>query len=208
MASAQNFVFDGVYLAIVVTIARQGVSALSVGMVTATSAVGAMAGVMLAPLAGRRLPSATLLLATGVVCAVLVAAMALTSAATALAALLAGCALAVAVSGSVLTLARLRHTPGHLQGRTNSTIGLLFMATPPLGAALAGVMLEGPTPAVFLVFGGLLAVLAAVSPGEGRSGRPTARRGMRRTRPTRAALRCPHLRRRRSPGRTWPVTRT
>ncbi|MFE6402507.1 MFS transporter [Streptomyces alboflavus] len=178
VASAQNFVFDGVYLAIVVTIARQGVSALSVGMVTATSAVGAMAGVMLAPLAGRRLPSATLLLATGVVCAVLVAAMALTSAATALAALLAGCALAVAVSGSVLTLARLRHTPGHLQGRTNSTIGLLFMATPPLGAALAGVMLEGmPAPAVFLVFGGLLAVLAAVSPGEGTFRSPDGEAG-------------------------------
>ncbi|GHC68651.1 MFS transporter [Streptomyces flavofungini] len=168
VASAQNFVFDGVYLAIVVTTARQGVSALSVGVVTATSAAGAMAGVMLAPLAGRRLRPSTLLLSTGAVCAVLVGAMALPSTAAALAALLAGCALAVAVSGSVMTLARLRHTPGHLQGRTNSTIGLLFMATPPLGATLAGVMLEGlPGPAVFLFFGGLLAVLAALSPGEG-----------------------------------------
>ncbi|MGA4837877.1 MFS transporter [Streptomyces sp. G45] len=167
VASAQNFVFDGVYLAIVVSAAGRGVSSLSVGMVTATSAAGAMTGVLLAPLAGRHLRPSTILLATGAVCAALVGAMALTGGATALAVLLAGCALAVAVSGSVMTLARLRHTPKELQGRMNSTIGLLFMATPPLGAALAGVLLDRlPSATVFLLFAAALAVLAALSPGE------------------------------------------
>ncbi|GGO48868.1 MFS transporter [Streptomyces lasiicapitis] len=168
VASAQNFAFDGVYLAIVVTSARQGASALSVGMITAASAAGAMTGVVLAPLAGRRLSPSRLLLLTGVACAALVGAMALAPEAATLAVLLSGCALAVAVSGSVMTLARLLHTPAGLQGRVNSAIGLMFMATPPLGAALAGVLLEElPGPAVFLLFAGLLAGLAVVSPGEG-----------------------------------------
>ncbi|WP_138957736.1 MFS transporter [Streptomyces sp. YIM 121038] len=166
VASAQNFAFDGVYLAVVVTTARAGASGLSVGMVTAASAAGAMAGVVLAPSAGRHLGPSTIVLSTGVLCAALVGAMALAPEATALAALLAGCALAVAVSGSVLTLARLLHTPERLQGRVNSAMGLLFMATPPLGASLSGALLdELPAPAVFLVFAVLLAALAAASPG-------------------------------------------
>ncbi|QDQ09498.1 MFS transporter [Streptomyces spectabilis] len=168
VASAQNFAFDGVYLAVVVTTAREGASGLSVGMVTAMSAAGAMVGVVLAPSAGRHLGPSTIVLSTGVVCAALVGAMALAPEAAVLAALLAGCALAVAVSGSVLTLARLLHTPARLQGRVNSAIGLLFMATPPLGATLAGALLdELPAAAVFLVFGALLALLAAASPGPG-----------------------------------------
>ncbi|MEI5101949.1 MFS transporter [Streptomyces sp. PmtG] len=166
VASAQNFAFDGVYLAIVVTTAREGASGLSVGAVTAASAAGAMAGVVLAPYAGRRLRPSALLLVTGALCAALVGAMALAPGAAVLAALLAGCSLAVAVSGSVMTLARLLRTPPDLQGRANSAIGLLFMATPPLGAALAGVLLDGfPGPVVFLLFAGLLAVLAVLSPG-------------------------------------------
>ncbi|GGX88318.1 MFS transporter [Streptomyces hiroshimensis] len=165
IASAQNFVFDGVYLAIVVISARQGASGLSVGMLTATSAVGAMAGVVLAPKAGRLLPPSRVLFATGVLCALLVGAMALTASAPVLAVLLAGCTLAVAVSGSVLTVARLLRTPAHLQGRANSAIGLLFMATPPLGSSLTGLFLdELPGYVLFLLFAALLAALAAASP--------------------------------------------
>ncbi|WP_030670975.1 MFS transporter [Streptomyces sp. NRRL B-1347] len=168
VASAQNLALDGVYLAVVVTVAREGASGLSVGMVTATSAAGAMVGVVLVPLASRHLDSSTIVLSTGVVCAALVGAMALAPESAVLAALLAGCALAVAVSGSVMTLARLLHTPARLQGRVNSAIGLLFMATPPLGATLAGALLdELPAATVFLVFAALLAACAAASPGRG-----------------------------------------
>ncbi|MGK5548463.1 MFS transporter [Streptomyces sp. URMC 127] len=165
IASAQNFVFDGVYLAIVVTSAREGASGGSVGMLTALSAVGAMTGVVLAPRAGRLLPPSQVLLVTGVVCTLLVTGMALTASALVLAVLLAGCALAVAVAASVLTVARLLRTPAHLQGRTNSAIGLLFMATPPLGSSLTGLFLgELPGWILFLCFGAVLALLAAASP--------------------------------------------
>ncbi|WKU48353.1 MFS transporter [Streptomyces sp. VNUA116] len=167
IASAQNFVFDGVYLAIVVTAAREGAPGGSVGMLTAMSAVGAMAGVVLAPRAGRLLAPSGLLLVTGVLCALLVGAMALTGSALVLAVLLAGCALAVAAGGSVLTVARLLRTPAGLQGRANSAIGLLFMATPPLGSSLTGLFLdELPGRILFLCFGAVLALLAAASPRE------------------------------------------
>ncbi|MCF3101959.1 MFS transporter [Streptomyces roseoverticillatus] len=167
IASAQNFVFDGVYLAIVVTAAREGASGGSVGMLTAMSAVGAMTGVVLAPRAGRLLSPSAVLLVTGVLCALLVGAMALTASALVLAVLLAGCALAVAVAGSVLTVARLLRTPARLQGRANSAIGLLFMATPPLGSSLTGLFLdELPGWILFLCFGSVLALLAAASPRE------------------------------------------
>ncbi|MGW2365291.1 MFS transporter [Streptomyces sp. NPDC001667] len=165
LASAQNFVLDGVYLAVVVSCARQGAPGLSVGALTATSAVGATAGVLLAPRVGERVPPARVLLVTEVVCALLVGAMALAGGAASRALLLAGCALAVSVSGSVLTVARLLRTPERLQGRANSVIGLLFMATPPLGSALAGALLDSwPDAAVFLFFGALLGLLALALP--------------------------------------------
>ncbi|MFF7022738.1 MFS transporter [Streptomyces klenkii] len=167
IASAQNFVFDGVYLAIVVTAAREGAPGGSVGVLTALSAVGAMTGVVLAPRAGRLLSPPVVLLVTGVLCTLLVGAMALTASALVLAVLLAGCAAAVAVAGSVLTVARLLRTPAGLQGRTNSAIGLLFMATPPLGSSLTGLFLdELPGWTLFLCFAAVLAFLAAASPGE------------------------------------------
>ncbi|MFF7726668.1 MFS transporter [Streptomyces sp. NPDC008001] len=167
IASAQNFVFDGVYLAIVVTSAREGASGGAVGMLTALSAAGAMAGVLLAPRVGRALPPSRVLLTTGVLCALLVGAMAFAASALVLAVLLAGCALAVAVAGSVLTVARLLRTPAGLQGRVNSAIGLLFMATPPLGSSLTGLFLdELPGWTLFLCFGGVLALLAFLAPHE------------------------------------------
>ncbi|WKK24838.1 MFS transporter [Streptomyces olivoreticuli] len=167
VASAQNFVLDGVYLAVVVSCARQGASGLSVGMLTAASAVGAMTGVVLAPRVGHRFTPDRVLLATEAMCALLVGAMALGDSELVLAVLLAGCALAVAVSGSVLTVARLLRTPERLQGRANSAIGLLFMATPPLGSALAGALVDRlPDAAVFLFFGALLGLLALALPRE------------------------------------------
>lgn len=165
VASAQNLVLDGVYLAVVVGCARQGASGLSVGAVTATSAAGATAGVLLAPRVGKRFPPARVLLATETVCALLVGAMALGGGPAPRALLLAGCALAVAVSGSVLTVARLLRTPERLQGRANSVIGLLFMATPPLGSALSGALVDSwPDVAVFLLLGALLGLLAVALP--------------------------------------------
>ncbi|MBT2384340.1 MFS transporter [Streptomyces sp. ISL-11] len=173
VASAQNFVFDGVYLAIVVVCARHGTSGASIGLLTATSAAGAMTGVLLAPRVSRRLSPAGVLLGTEVLCALLVTAMAVGGAPAVLAVLLAGCALAVSVSGSVMTVARMLRTPPRLQGRVNSAIGLLFMATPPLGSTLAGLLLDSLSDgAVFLVLGALLAVLALFLPRATTFGRP------------------------------------
>jgi hypothetical protein len=59
---------------------------------------------------------------------------------------------------------RLALIPDHLQGRVNSAFRLVAVGSQPLGAALAGVLLEkvGVTP-TFIVFGVALVALAIVA---------------------------------------------
>jgi MFS family permease len=161
IASGQNFIFEGVYLAIVMVSAQRGASGLSVGLITATSSAGALAGAFLIPYVNRRFSLDEVLLAGGVVCAALVTAMGISDNPAVLAALLAAGSLATALSSTVMMIARMNRTPDHLQSRTNSAIGLLFMASPPLGSALAGLLKDTlPDSHIFLLFGGLSALLA------------------------------------------------
>ncbi|MEV7346176.1 MFS transporter [Streptomyces sp. NPDC093544] len=165
LAAGQNLVLDGAYLAVVVVSSRAGSTGLSVGAIAAVSAVGALAGVLVAPWLGARWSPGTVLTVGGTACAVLVCAMALGTGPALLAPLLGGCSMAVALSGSLITLARMVRTPAHLQGRVHSASGLLLMAAPPLGSTLTGGLLEQlPAPAVFLLLGALLVPLAAATP--------------------------------------------
>ncbi|MGW1075912.1 MFS transporter [Streptomyces sp. NPDC002537] len=166
IAAVQNFALAGTYLAVVVAASsRQGASGLSVGSVTGASAVGALAGALLAPRLEKLLSPGLLFFVAGVACAVLVSAMALSGTAALLAVMWGGCSLALSLSGSLMTVARMVRTPTHLQGRMHSAFGLLLMAAPPLGSTLAGLLLEELSgPAVFFTFGLLLLPVALLTP--------------------------------------------
>ncbi|WP_282794846.1 MFS transporter [Streptomyces sp. CC224B] len=160
VASAQAFAVDGIALTVVVVSREHGTSSLTIGLLYDCWAAGALAGALLAPRLVDRVPYRTVLLASGAVCSLVVPPMALSAAPAALAPLLAVCATAVAASGSVMTYAQVVRTPDTLQGRVHSGIALLLLAAPPLGSALAGLLLERLPDAVpYLTFGGLLLLL-------------------------------------------------
>lgn len=170
IASAQNFAIDGVSLTVVVASARHGTSSMTIGILYDFWAAGALLGALLAPRIMGRTSHRTALSAGAALCALTVPPMAMSSAPVVLAPLLTVCALAVSVSASVIMLEQIARTPDHLQGRTNSTIGLLLLATPPLGAALAGLLLERyPSAVSYLCFGAVLAVLAVITTRESRT---------------------------------------
>ncbi|MGW6012490.1 MFS transporter [Streptomyces sp. NPDC055210] len=175
IASAQNFAIDGVALTVVVVSRRHGMSSLTIGILYDFWAAGALVGALLAPRLNDRVSRPSILLASGALCALAVPLMALSADATVLAPLLTLCSLAVSVSASVITLARVLRTPDHLQGRAHSAITLLLMATPPLGSAFAGLLLNSfPETVSYLGFGALLVVLTLVTLREGRALLPSS----------------------------------
>jgi MFS family permease len=170
IASGQNFAIEGVSLTVVVASVDHGASSVTVGVLYDFWAAGALAGALLAPRLMNRAAHRGTLVGGSVLCALAVPLMALSPAPVVLAPLLTLCAAAVSVSSSVIVLEQLVRTPDHLQGRTNSTIGLLLMVTPALGAAGAGLLLERlPAELSYLCFGAVLAVLAAVTARESRA---------------------------------------
>ncbi|WP_172387787.1 MFS transporter [Streptomyces sp. MNP-20] len=164
IASAQNFAVDGVALTVVVVSGRHGTSSLTIGLLYDFWAAGALVGALLAPRLVDRVPYRTVLLACGAVCSLVVPLMAVSAAPAALAPLLAACAAAVSLSGSVMTYAQVVRTPDTLQGRVHGGVALLLLAAPPLGSALAGLLLERfPDEVPYLAFGALLLLLTAVT---------------------------------------------
>ncbi|MEI5097861.1 MFS transporter [Streptomyces sp. PmtG] len=160
VASAQNFAVDGVALTVVVVSGRHGTSSLTIGVLYDFWAAGALVGALVAPRLIDRVPSRTVLLACGAACSLAVPLMALSAAPVLLAPLLTACAAAVSLSASVMTYAQVVRTPDALQGRVHSGVGLLLLAAPPLGATLAGALLEWfPDAVPYLAFGGLLLLL-------------------------------------------------
>ncbi|OLF14621.1 MFS transporter [Actinophytocola xanthii] len=170
IASAQNFAIEGVSLTVVVATVDHGASSVTVGVLYDFWAGGALVGAVLAPRVMDRTSHRRTLLGGSVLCALVVPLMAVSPSPVVLAPLLTLCGAAVAVSSSVIVLEQVVRTPDHLQGRMNSTVGLVLMVTPAVGAAVAGLLLERlPAELSYLCFGALLAVLAAATARESRS---------------------------------------
>lgn len=160
IASAQNLVVDGISLTVVVRCTRLGMSSVSIGVLYDCWATGALIGALAAPRLLDRTSLRSLLTASGAVCTVAVPLMAASNGIVVLAPLLAGCASAVSLSSSVITLIRVTHMPDHLQGRAQGAAGLLLMGAPPVGAALAGLLIEHFSATIsFLSFAAVLVVL-------------------------------------------------
>jgi MFS family permease len=160
IAAAQNLVVDGISLTVVVGCTRLGMSSVSIGVLYDCWAIGALIGALAAPRLVDRVSRRSLLTASGAACSVAVPLMAASNGIVVLAPLLAGCASAVSLSSSVITLIRVTHTPDHLQGRAQGAVGLLLMGAPPLGSALAGVLIDHFSATVsFLSFAAVLVVL-------------------------------------------------
>ncbi|WUH97796.1 MFS transporter [Spirillospora sp. NBC_00431] len=161
---ALGLILQGVLLLVIMVSAQRGAGGLSVGLIVSAATGGALAGTLLAPVAGHRLPPVRLVVGATAATGCLVLAMAATHDRIVLAVLLALALAVMSVAGSVLTTTRLLRTPDGLQGRVNSVFNLTQFAAA-LGPAMAGLLLDRLSAgAGLLVFAGLLWTLALLLP--------------------------------------------
>jgi MFS family permease len=153
----------GTLILIVLTRQRHATPAAT-GLVLAVGSVGYIVGSLLAPLVRRRLQVGRLILATFWLFALLWPLYAVSSSLTMLAAVAAGLSLLDPIYDITQFSYRLARIPDALQGRVNSAYRLVALATPPLGLALAGALLQaiGATGTI-LAFGAYLLALAVAA---------------------------------------------
>ncbi|MFC5750872.1 MFS transporter [Actinomadura rugatobispora] len=153
--------FDGLFLAIIIVSSMRSASGLSVGVIMGLTAVGALAGSLLAPRLDKRFAIRPMVIVATLTCACLVPAMALTGNGLVLAGLLAACSVLVTAASVLLAAQQVLLTPAELQGRVHSAANLVNFAFAPVGTVLAGWLLGVlPHAGVFLVFGAFLWVVA------------------------------------------------
>jgi transmembrane secretion effector len=162
-----NFVGPGLLLAIVVIGRRQGLTGGEVGVLVAAFGGCLLLGSMLSPLVRRRLPVRAVLLLelwTWPGCAAFV----VWPDVYVLAASILPTALAIPSTDSVVHGYRIAMTPDRLLGRAESARTTISLLIAPLGALVAGALLEATsaraTIALFAGFGLVLAAWGTLSP--------------------------------------------
>jgi hypothetical protein len=162
-----NFIGPGVVLAVVVIGERQGLSAGGVGALVAAIGACLLLGSLLSPLVRRRLPVHAVLLLelwTWPGCALF---LVWPNVYTLTASIL-PTALAIPSTNSVVHGYRIAMTPDRLLGRAESVRSTISLLIAPLGALVAGALLDASsartTIAVFAVFGLVLAIWGTLSP--------------------------------------------
>jgi Transmembrane secretion effector len=162
-----NFVGPGLLLAIVVIGRRQGLSGGEVGLLFAAFGACLLVGSFLSPLVRRRLPVRAVLLLelwTWPGCALFL----VWPNVYVLAASILPTALAIPSTDSVVHGYRIAMTPDRLLGRAESVRTTISLVIAPLGALVAGALLDATsaraTIAVFAGFGLVLAVWGTLSP--------------------------------------------
>jgi hypothetical protein len=162
-----NFVGPGLLLAIVVVGRRQGLSGGELGLLVAAFGACLLLGSFLSPLVRRRLPVRAVLLLelwTWPGCALFL----VWPNVYVLAASILPTALAIPSTDSVVHGYRIAMTPDRLLGRAESVRTTISLLIAPLGALVAGVLLDAAsaraTIALFAGFGLVLAVWGTLSP--------------------------------------------
>lgn len=151
-------------LTAIVILTRAGVSSSTVGVVFAVAGVGGIAGALLAPRIQRRLSFGQAVVAICWFLPAMYLLFAVTRLPVLIALLFAVVGLVSPAYNTVQLSYRLALIPDALQGRVNSAFRLVAQGMTPLGAALAGVLIErvGVT-ATILAFAGWLLVVAVLT---------------------------------------------
>ena len=165
--AGDNFVFQGLYLTLVVVARRHGLSSAAIGAMIAVFGAVQLVGALLAPRMAKRLTMRTLVLLGQWVVAAAIAFLVVRSPyvllATALPMALVGPWTNAAIIGY-----RTAVTPDRLVGRVSSVARNIALLAQPLGPLAAGLLISAWSPwtatLVLVAIGTALAVWASVSP--------------------------------------------
>jgi MFS family permease len=161
MIAGSNFVFQGVFLAVVVLARARGATSLEIAAIFLIQALGGLGGALLAPRLRRRLPTRGIVIGVNWVWAAILPLMALPVQPIVLGPLFGLMTFAGPTWNVVIGTYQLTMIPDRLLGRVQSVDMLLSWGAIPLGSIAAGVMLERLTPAHAIL--GLTAVMLAIA---------------------------------------------
>jgi MFS family permease len=142
MIAGSNFVFQGVFLAVVVIARERGASSLEIATIFLLQALGGLAGAILAPRLRRRLPTVGIIVGVNWFWAAILPLMALSIPPIALGPLFGLMTFAGPTWNVVFGTYELTMVPDRLLGRVQSVEMLMSWGAIPLGSLAAGFMLE------------------------------------------------------------------
>jgi MFS family permease len=168
MIAASNFIFQGLFLAVVVVARRRGASSIEIAGIFLLQALGGLAGAVLAPRMRRRLPTLAILIGVNWFWAAILPLMALSVPPIALGPLFGAMTFVGPVWNVVVGTYQLTMIPDRLLGRVQSVDMMISWGAIPLGSLVAGLLLQHLTGSeAMLVFAGMMlatAVVASFSP--------------------------------------------
>ncbi len=164
LAAGMQVAISAVGLVVIVTARREHSSTALLGFVLSTIGVGGILGGLLAPWLERRLGLRRLLLTVVWLQGVLWLVFAVAPDLPVTAAALLLFAATMPLFGIAVLTYQMSETPDVLRGRVSTTFGLLIWGATPIGAAVAGLLLESySTERTSLCFAAWVVVLAAVA---------------------------------------------
>ena len=168
MIAASNFIFQGLFIAVVVVARRGGASSIDIAAIFLMQALGGLAGAVLAPRIRRRLPTRAILIGVNWFWAAILPLMALSVPPIVLGPLFGAMTFVGPVWNVVVGTYQLTMIPDRLLGRVQSVDMMISWGAIPLGSLVAGVLLQQLTGSeAMLVFAGMMlatAVVASFSP--------------------------------------------
>jgi hypothetical protein len=142
MIAASNFIFQGVFLAVVVLARRRGASGFEIAAIFLLQALGGFAGAVLAPSMRRRLPTRLILIGVNWFWAAILPLMALSVPPIVLGPLFGLMTFVGPMWNVVIGTYQLTMIPDRLLGRVQSVDMLISWGAIPLGSLAAGWLLE------------------------------------------------------------------
>ncbi|MFC5720645.1 MFS transporter [Streptomyces gamaensis] len=167
-AIALNFLFQVLYLVIVVVAKSNGVPSAQIGLMAAMFGVGGLLGAIVAPKLYHRLGPRTSVLLVFWAMAALTPVTLTTDNGLIMGLVLAGIAFLAPTANTAISTYQLLTTPDELRGRLGGVIGLCAGVSSALGPAVGGILMEltGETPAIWVCTVGvaILAATVTISP--------------------------------------------
>jgi Na+/melibiose symporter-like transporter len=163
MIAGSNFVFQGVFLSVVVIARERGASSLEIAVIFLLQALGGLAGAIAAPWLRRRLPTVGIIVGVNWFWAAILPLMALSIPPIVLGPLFGLMTFAGPAWNVVFGTYELTMVPDRLLGRVQSVEMMLSWGAIPLGSLAAGFMLEHLSASnAMLGFTGIMAVIAVL----------------------------------------------
>jgi Na+/melibiose symporter-like transporter len=164
MIAGSNFIFQAVFLAVVVVARERGASSLEIAAIFLVQALGGLAGALAAPRLRRLVPTRGVVIGVNWVWAAILPLMALPVPPIVLGPLFGLMTFAGPTWNVVIGTYQLTMIPDRLLGRVQSVDMLLSWGGIPLGSVVAGVILERLTPTdAMLGFSAMMLAIAVVA---------------------------------------------